>query len=601
MLDDSAQIYFGVIIHGSGRVWVDDVTLETTGQVRVDAPEPARPLSDTGLANLVAFAKVFGYARHFNPSDQVAAADWETIAAEGARLAEEAVNRQELAERIQSVFNPIAPTIRIYPEGSRPELPAELRPASRNGLRVVRWRHYGVRIGADSPSYQSTREWAVLSGGQLPAGWIDPAEPFDAAIGSGLRVQVPLTLYGEDYGTRPWGPLPSSDDLYIRGATNRGTRLAAVIIAWNAIQHFYPYFDVIDVDWHAELAKALKAAAADATVQDFQKTLRRFWASLKDGHGSVSAVEGFPAVPLVWDWVENQLVVTRVKQDQQSGIQRGDRVVSIDGKSAEAAIAEIEALTSGATPQWIRWRAQAELAYCTASTRRMRLEIEPFAQPGTRRSIELACGTDYDWSEPRPEMVAELEPGIFYIDIGRITDADWRAALPSLTLARGIVFDLRGYPRTSSYLNHFAADGVIDSAQWHIPTPEKPDRADLSFYHPPGWNLKPVEPYLRAKKVFLTDGRAISFAESVMGIVEAYKFADIVGSATAGTNGNVNTFSVPGGFRLVFTGMKVLKHDGSRHHGVGIAPTIPLPRTRAGVAAGRDEVLLRGIEAAKQP
>jgi C-terminal processing protease CtpA/Prc len=187
------------------------------------------------------------------------------------------------------------------------------------------------------------------------------------------------------------------------------------------------------------------------------------------------------------------------------------------------------------------------------------------------------------------------------VDIDRITDADWRAALPRLTGARAVVFDLRGYPRGISYLFHFAAEGVIDSAQWHIPTPEKPDRVDLTFRRDPGWNLIPVEPYLRAKKVFLTDGRAISFAESVMGVIEAYKFAEIVGSTTAGTNGNINVFNVPGGFRLVFTGMKVLKQDGSRHHGVGIAPTIPLSRTRAGVAAGKDEVLLGGIEAARQP
>ena len=41
--------------------------------------------------------------------------------------------------------------------------------------------------------------------------------------------------------------------------------------------------------------------------------------------------------------------------------------------------------------------------------------------------------------------------------------------------------------------------------------------------------------------------------------------------------------------------MKVTKHDGTRHHGVGIKPTIPVTRTQAGVAAGRDEVLERAI------
>jgi C-terminal processing protease CtpA/Prc len=42
-----------------------------------------------------------------------------------------------------------------------------------------------------------------------------------------------------------------------------------------------------------------------------------------------------------------------------------------------------------------------------------------------------------------------------------------------------------------------------------------------------------------------------------------------------------------------------LKHDESQHHGIGIRPTIPVERTRAGVAAGRDEFLERAIQAVK--
>ena len=43
--------------------------------------------------------------------------------------------------------------------------------------------------------------------------------------------------------------------------------------------------------------------------------------------------------------------------------------------------------------------------------------------------------------------------------------------------------------------------------------------------------------------------------------------------------------------------MQVVKQDGSRHHGVGILPTIPAAPTIQGIAAGRDEVLERGIAA----
>jgi C-terminal processing protease CtpA/Prc len=72
-----------------------------------------------------------------------------------------------------------------------------------------------------------------------------------------------------------------------------------------------------------------------------------------------------------------------------------------------------------------------------------------------------------------------------------------------------------------------------------------------------------------------------------------------VGEPTAGTNGNVNPFRLPGGYSVSWTGMKVLKHDGSQHHGIGILPTVPAHRTRRGVAAGRDEILDRGVELLK--
>ncbi len=94
----------------------------------------------------------------------------------------------------------------------------------------------------------------------------------------------------------------------------------------------------------------------------------------------------------------------------------------------------------------------------------------------------------------------------------------------------------------------------------------------------------------------MTNGGAISYAESLMGIVEAYSLGEIIGEQTAGTNGNVNPISLPGGYTFQFTGMKVLKHDDTPHHGVGIHPTVPVSRTIKGIREKRDEFLEKAIE-----
>jgi C-terminal processing protease CtpA/Prc len=231
------------------------------------------------------------------------------------------------------------------------------------------------------------------------------------------------------------------------------------------------------------------------------------------------------------------------------------------------------------------------------------VEIEPFADPNTKRTVSLrAANPGAVPDDPRrPEKVKEVEPGIFYLDMNKLTDADFASVLPSLVNAKGIVFDMRGYPRLQNigaFFGHLI-DKPVTSAQWNIPIVTRPDHVRMTFVREGEWQLPPVAPYLGAKRAFIIDGRAISYAESVMGIVENYKLAEIVGEPTAGTNGNINPFSVPGGFTVSWTGMKVLKQDGSQHHGIGILPTIPASRTRAGIAAGRDEQLERAIQAVK--
>lgn len=85
-----------------------------------------------------------------------------------------------------------------------------------------------------------------------------------------------------------------------------------------------------------------------------------------------------------------------------------------------------------------------------------------------------------------------------------------------------------------------------------------------------------------------------------MSYIEHYKMATIIGQPTAGTNGNVNYLVLPGGTVIMFTNMKVYKHDGSRHHGVGILPDIYAEQTIKGIRKGRDEYLEKAMEEASK-
>jgi hypothetical protein len=51
---------------------------------------------------------------------------------------------------------------------------------------------------------------------------------------------------------------------------------------------------------------------------------------------------------------------------------------------------------------------------------------------------------------------------------------------------------------------------------------------------------------------------------------------------------------------VAWTGMRVVKHDGTQHHTIGIQPTIPYQRTIQGIREGRDELLEKAVEVINQ-
>ncbi|HEX4960649.1 MAG TPA: S41 family peptidase [Thermoanaerobaculia bacterium] len=592
---DAKAVELGIALLGDGKAFLDSVSLEVIGEAGA-GNEPARALTPRGLENLTAFARLFGYVRYFHPSDEAAAADWEALALAGVQATEKAASSEELAQSLADFFRPVAPTLKVFPTAHRPA-PAELNvPAPPEGKPriVVSWEHYGLGMGPEPSIYHSTR---VNDSPQAA----DPLKPFEADLPGGVTVRVPLALYKDDQGTLPHGPavkptVAAKPEGFIPTGNDRTTRLADVVLAWNVFQHFYPYFDVVAVDWPAQLQKALAAAATDADDHAFQDTLRRLVAALQDGHGNVfnPRLNASHSLPVSWDWVEDQLVVTAVAPGT-AGVARGDVVVSLDGKPARAVLEAREELVSGATPQWRQWVALNAL---TGGDEGEEVRLALRHPDGTAASVTLRRTLpNQGWQtvpETRPEKIAEVKPGIFYVDLDRISDDDFKGALDRLAAAKGIIFDLRGYPKVSPIVLAHLTSKTISSARWYVPIVFRPDHQDLYFDFS-NWPVEPQPPRFPGKVAFLTDGRAISYAETYMGIVENYKLAAIVGGPTAGTNGNVNPFTLPGGYRLVWTGMKVLKHDGSRHHGIGIQPTVPVSRTLAGVAAGRDEVLEKGI------
>lgn len=594
-------------IGGRAAVMVDDVELVVLGAgAERQAPSPPRALSPRGLANLRAATKLLGYVRFFHPSDQVVGVkQWDRFAIELLESVEPATDAADLAARLSQAFAPLAPTVQVWVGGLEQAPPPT--PMPEGATEVLSWRHLGAgRIG---PSIQGSAYSSALDRNVATSPVSEEAlakayalKPLDG----GVSCRVPLRVFADEKHTLPAGTTPKElgeqpdGSGLVLTAANRSTRLAAVASAWNVFQHFYPYFDVVQTDWDQALSRALTAAAIDVDETMFLNTLSELVAQLHDGHGNVwsGAARMSPPAPLAFAWAGDDLVVSGRGDEAPAEIALGDALLAVRGvplaEFLQTRANRVSAATEG-------WRRETLASWLPSDLRSGPPATLRFRRPGGAvYEVEDAGMHNRGRVEPalkRPPNGAEIAPGIVYFDLNG-TDADaLLAAMPALEAAGGLVFDLRGYPNSAAMqLMQHLIDAPATSAQWHVPIVTRPDGEGWEWNQSGRWNLTPAAPRLRQPVAFLTDGRAISYAESIMGIVEAYKLGEIVGSTTAGTNGNVNPFELAGGYKVSWTGMKVLKHDGSQHHGVGIAPTVPAAPTAAGIAAGRDEVLEKAID-----
>jgi C-terminal processing protease CtpA/Prc len=450
--------------------------------------------------------------------------------------------------------------------------------------------HRALRIAATTMTLSGALFDALPASGEV----------VDRPLGRGLRARIPLTLWADSSGTLPHSP--PEELARLNAALDRvgpaeadaddvRTRLAAIVIAWNVFEHFYPYFDVTGVDWGAELDPALRGAFAAPDGAAFLHTLNRLVARLEDGHGRVNhpryAPDGVP--PIRMEWIDGQVVVTA---SRDSLVRRGDAVVAIDGTPTRQLLQEVEEEISG-SPQWKRWRATTEAFAAGRRGTKVRLTLE---RAGRTLEVTLTRGPIGRFPASDEPPLATLAPGVKYVDLSRATWDDIRSWLDTLAGARGVVFDLRGYPAGNHRILAHLLSGPDTSRAWmRIPRIIYPNNERVAGYQEAGWGLEPATPHIGGRVVFLTDARAISYAESVMGYVEGYHLGEIVGQPTAGTNGNVNPFSVPGGYTITWTGMRVVRHDGSQQHLLGIRPTVTVERTRRGILLGQDEVLQAGL------
>lgn len=168
------------------------------------------------------------------------------------------------------------------------------------------------------------------------------------------------------------------------------------------------------------------------------------------------------------------------------------------------------------------------------------------------------------------------------------------AAFELLKHTKALIIDLRGYPKThfkQAFIQHLC-DYPVKSPHYYMPIVSSPDLRARRWQHIQ-YTIEPKTQGLCYPNpvIALIDETVQSAAEDFVMYLRSAKRAVLVGTTTAGCQGNAAFIELPGGGWLSFTGMRVTYPGGAAVQGIGIVPDVEVTIT----AEDKDDILEKSI------
>lgn len=387
-----------------------------------------------------------------------------------------------------------------------------------------------------------------------------------------------------------------------------GYRLLALFRYWNIIQYYYPYRHLITEDWNKTLEKYIPIFSSAETPLDYRLAVVSLVCQIHDSHAGVASdsilleYRGRNIAPIKIDFVESKPVIVNMAQTRHHSspgaiaceIKQGDVIESINHKDVDSIFQERHPYASGSNTD-IVFR---EIARGLLRTNDTTIVIT-CSRGDSLITSEIKCvpvDSFSVWKIDYPQYYV-ASPGIGYINGSLISPEKIDSVMPEIMNTKGLVIDMRGYPssRFLMELGRHLQPQTVAFAKYTMCNLRQPGKVSFLPWMAHVGKKKNPDVY-KGKTIILVNQYTQSAAEfHTMGF-QSIPGAVVIGSTTAGADGNITFFVLPGGLRTGITGIGVYYPDGRETQRVGIIPDITIRPTIQGIRDRRDEVLERAVE-----
>ncbi|UWZ82709.1 S41 family peptidase [Occallatibacter riparius] len=582
-LDAQAQeLYFGVLASGSaGKVWADDLQFYVDGkpieQVAAKAAAADVPadtefdkgsriqvtaLSDVQVDNLVTLGRVWGFLKYHHPAVTAGRRNWDYDLFRVLPEVLAASDRKQADDAILKWIEALGPVSECKPCVPAPIGDLSLKPA-------LEWIHDRSALGV--PLAASLEQiYANRSGRQFYVS-LAPDVGNPAFVHEGAYPQLAYADFG--------------------------FQLLALFRWWNIMQYWAPDREIAGQDWPAVLAHSIRKVALAADKKAYELALFELIATANDTHANLwSSLADRPPtgecrVPVDVRFVNDKAVVYRTPAND-GGLQAGDVIERLEGAPVAQLVADWRVFYADSNEAARRRDMAASLTRGACGA--VSIDVTRAGKTETIKTQRVADKAGFATHDKGGDTFQLLSPSVAYVKLSSIKASDLPGYFAKAKGTKGLIVDIRNYP---SEFMPFAIGQYFATK----PTPFVSFTfAELAnpgaFRFGPGPLIQPGPEHYGGKMIILVDEMSQSQAEYTAMALRAMPNALVVGSTTAGADGNVSRIPLPGNLSTMISGLGVYYPDHRQTQRVGIVPDVVAGPTIEGIAAGHDDVLLIALE-----
>ena len=384
-----------------------------------------------------------------------------------------------------------------------------------------------------------------------------------------------------------------------------GFRLLTLYRYWNMIQYYYPYKYLIDEKWTDVLKEFIPKFLNTNGRLEYLLVIQELISRIHDTHSdfvpqpeTLVRYWGQNYAPLEVTFIGNRAVITDFlikNHELLSGLQKGDIILTINKTPVDEIIKKRIKYTSGSNyPTQLR-----NLALNLLRTNDTILNIE-FIRDGKSEIKDIKTYSQehfniYKRFNRQDTCFKFITPEIGYIYLGSIRNNYVPSIIDDVQHTKGLIIDLRCYP--SEFVAYNLAEYLLPDSTAFV-------KGSIGNIIYPGLFTmtdsyivgKENKAYYRGKVLILVNELTQSQAEFTTMAFQVAPDVKVVGSTTAGADGDVTRFYLPGGIKVKFSGIGIYYPDGTETQRVGIIPDIEIMQTIEGIIKGEDVQLEKAIQ-----